>query len=70
MASWLKAKLFDRQLSHGSDKEDPQSFDEAFQVQQMVKVTSLYLSASACMHHYPLLPQCTANCNCGSPQQH
>lgn len=43
MASWLKGKLFGRQLSHGSDKEDPQSFEEAFQVQQMVKITSLYL---------------------------
>lgn len=33
MASWLKAKLFGRQLSYGSENEDPQSFEEAFQQQ-------------------------------------
>ena len=35
MASWLKAKLFGRQLSYGSENEDPQSFEEAFQQQPM-----------------------------------
>lgn len=30
-AKWLKATLFGRQLSHGSDKESPQTFDEALQ---------------------------------------
>ena len=34
MAAWIKAKLFGRQLSHGSDKENPQNFQEAFQQQQ------------------------------------
>ena len=32
MAEWLKAKLFGRQLSHGSETEHPQSFDEALQI--------------------------------------
>lgn len=32
MASWLKGKLFGRQLSHGSETEDPKNFEEAFQV--------------------------------------
>lgn len=31
MAGWVKKVLFGRQLSHGSDNENPQSFDEAFQ---------------------------------------
>ena len=31
MASGLKAKLFGRQLSYGSENESPQSFEEAFQ---------------------------------------
>lgn len=35
MAGWLKAKLFGRQLSHGSENEDPQSFEEAFQQPQL-----------------------------------
>lgn len=39
MAAWLKAKLFGRQLSHGSEIEDPQSFEEAFQTQQVVKLS-------------------------------
>lgn len=31
MAKWLKATLFGRQLSHGSDKDSPENFSEAFQ---------------------------------------
>lgn len=31
MAQWLKKTLFGRQLSHGSDKDSPVSFEEAFQ---------------------------------------
>ena len=31
MAGWVKSILFGRQLSHGSDTEDPQTFQEAFQ---------------------------------------
>ena len=31
MASWVKKMLFGRQLSHGSDTENPQSFEEALQ---------------------------------------
>lgn len=34
MASWIKTVLFGRQLSHGSDKEDPKNFEEALQQQQ------------------------------------
>ena len=34
MASWLKAKLFGRQLSYGSDNAEPQNFEEALQQQQ------------------------------------
>ena len=33
MASWVKKMLFRRQLSHGSDTEKPESFDEALQQQ-------------------------------------
>ena len=35
MASWLKAKLFGRQLSYGSDNPEPQNFEEALQQQQI-----------------------------------
>ena len=31
MAEWLKAKLFGRQLSYGSETEEPTSFEEALQ---------------------------------------
>lgn len=41
MASWLKAKLFGRQLSHGSENEDPQSFEEAFQQQTITPVSNI-----------------------------
>lgn len=34
MAKWLKATLFGRQLSHGSDKDSPETFSEALQEQQ------------------------------------
>lgn len=34
MAKWLKATLFGRQLSHGSDKDSPETFSEALQGQQ------------------------------------
>ena len=34
MASWIKSVLFGRQLSHGSDNEDPKTFEDAFQQQQ------------------------------------
>lgn len=30
-AKWLKATLFGRQLSHGSDKESPETFEDALQ---------------------------------------
>ena len=33
MAKWVKKMLFGRQLSHGSDTEEPQSFDDALQQQ-------------------------------------
>lgn len=41
MASWLKAKLFGRQLSYGSENEDPQSFQEALQSQAVPNVANL-----------------------------
>lgn len=31
MAKWLKATLFGRQLSHGSDKDTPETFEDALQ---------------------------------------
>lgn len=31
MAEWLKAKLFGRQLSYGSETEEPTTFEEALQ---------------------------------------
>lgn len=41
MASWIKSVLFGRQLSHGSDKEDPKSFEEAFQQQPLQQQESM-----------------------------
>ena len=35
MAKWIKSVLFGRQLSHGSDNENPSSFSEAFQQQDV-----------------------------------
>ena len=36
MAGWVKKVLFGRQLSHGSDNENPRSFEEAFQEPQAI----------------------------------
>lgn len=53
MASWLNRVLFGRQLSHGSDNENPQTFEEALppvgnveDLQQTVRASIL----STCMH--------------------
>lgn len=61
MAAWLKAKLFGRQLSHGSEIEDPQSFEEAFQTQQVYQpavdpIPNLQQTANVSSDLDPLAP--------------
>ena len=51
MASWLKAKLFGRQLSYGSESEDPQSFEEALQ-QQAVPNVALTNNVVSCKNNF------------------
>ena len=46
MSKWLKSVLFGRQLSHGSENEDPQSFEEAFQPQNVEQMPNLVRIAS------------------------
>lgn len=46
MASWVKKVLFGRQLSHGSDTENPQSFEEALQpppLQEQQNIAQVYI---------------------------
>jgi hypothetical protein len=43
MAKWLKTALFGRQLSHGSDKESPETFSEALQQQSAFNFEDPYL---------------------------
>ena len=45
MAKWVKKMLFGRQLSHGSDVEQPESFDDALQqqLQQPVSTAIKYM---------------------------
>ena len=41
MAKWLKSVLFGRQLSYGSENEDPKSFEDAFQQQPLEQQQSM-----------------------------
>lgn len=41
MAKWLKSVLFGRQLSYGSENEDPKSFEDAFQQQPLERQESM-----------------------------
>ena len=41
MAKWLKSVLFGRQLSYGSENEDPKNFEDAFQQQPLEQQQSM-----------------------------
>lgn len=55
MAQWLKEKLFGRQLSHGSETEDPKNFEEAFQLpQQVISNRAILQNINTCPKQTPV----------------